>query len=343
MLEIGLVLNSCYDASGFVQLRSIHCTQHNQNGRSSRAASALQMVAKGDVATIELKVTLDDGAQFDSTFDQGEVSFVVGDGGYLPAIHKALLTLQPGDKTSFTIAPKNAFGEYNKDLVLTRPIEEAPAGIQAGQAVKLWTGQKARVTSVTPEDFTLDVNPPNAGKALNVDVKVLSSKPKAELEVAEFALGCFWGGELAFQRASGVVGTKVGYTQGKKAHPSYNEVCAGTTGHAEAIQVVFDPSVTSFEALLEIFWRRHDPTQKNKQGNDEGTQYRGGVYYHSEKQKELFEASLIEEQKRYGAPIKTECLPATTFYDAEEYHQQYLEKGGQVAKKGYEETIRCYG
>eukprot|EP01132_Coremiostelium_polycephalum_P005663 gene5663-7049_t len=163
------------------------------------------------------------------------------------------------------------------------------------------------------------------------------------LEKATFAAGCFWSVELLFQRIKGVRTTAVGYTQGHILNPTYKQVCTGTTGHVEAVQLEFETNEVSYNDLLKQFWKKHDPTTLNKQGGDVGTQYRSGIYYHNELQKDLAEKSKIEEQHNYKNPIVTEILPATTFYPAEEYHQRYLEKGGQCSSKGCTDKIRCYG
>ena len=149
-------------------------------------------------------------------------------------------------------------------------------------------------------------------------------------EKATFAAGCFWGVEETFRKTKGVVNTAVGYTGGQMKNPSYEDVCSDETGHAEAVQVEFDPKKVSYEKLLGIFWQNHDPTQLNRQGLDFGSQYRSAVFYHSEKQKQaaLKSKEMLEKSKKYSKPIVTEILPAAGFYRAEEYHQQYLEKRG---------------
>ncbi|KDO20296.1 hypothetical protein SPRG_14431 [Saprolegnia parasitica CBS 223.65] len=161
--------------------------------------------------------------------------------------------------------------------------------------------------------------------------------------IATFAAGCFWSVELNFQRIPGVLETHVGYTNGPKANPTYTEVCTGKTGHAEAVRIKFDPAVVSYDALLDKFWSIHDPTTLNQQKNDVGTQYRSGIYYHSDAQKSLALASKASAQPRFRRPIVTEVVAAETFYVAEDYHQRYLEKGGQCARKGSTDAIRCYG
>lgn len=145
------------------------------------------------------------------------------------------------------------------------------------------------------------------------------------LETATFAGGCFWCMELPFGELDGVVSTRVGYTGGHKENPSYEEVCAGTTGHAEAVEVLYDPSGISYEKLLDVFWMNIDPTTLNKQFTDVGTQYRTAIFYHDENQRTLAEASKarLERSGRYEKPIVTEIGPATNFYVAEEYHQEY--------------------
>lgn len=149
-------------------------------------------------------------------------------------------------------------------------------------------------------------------------------------DVASFAAGCFWGVEAAFRDLKGVVSTTVGYMGGHTEDPTYGDVCTGTTGHAETVQVVYDPSKLSYEKLLETFWNKHDPTTVNRQGPDIGEQYRSIIFFHDDKQKELALKSKndLDESGRYNRPIVTEIIPAGKFYRAEEYHQQYLEKGG---------------
>ena len=186
--------------------------------------------------------------------------------------------------------------------------------------------------------------------------------------------------ELAFQRLPGVVKTRVGYIGGKVDNPTYQQVCTGTTGHAEAVEVVFDPTVVSYAELLDVFWERHDPTTLNRQGNDRGTQYRrcvvertvlvlvcaiarldaqslvllivdvfalcagnSGIFTTNEAQAKLAEESRTAYNNNLISAVVTEITPATKFYPAEDYHQAYLQKGGQSADKGNMDKIRCYG
>lgn len=147
-------------------------------------------------------------------------------------------------------------------------------------------------------------------------------------EKATFGAGCFWHVEEAFREIKGVVKTEAGYMGGTMKNPTYEDVCTDETGHAEVVQVEFDPKIVSYEKLLEVFWMIHDPTQKNRQGPDEGTQYRSAIFYHSEEQKKVAEKSLKETQKKFKEKIATEIKKAGMFYPAEEYHQKYLLKKG---------------
>lgn len=150
------------------------------------------------------------------------------------------------------------------------------------------------------------------------------------MEKATFAAGCFWGIEAALRQLKGVVSTNVGYTGGHFKEPTYEDVCSGKTGHAEAVEVVYDSSQISYQELLKVFWENHDPTTLNRQGPDVGTQYRSVIFYHTPEQKAAASASKEELQKSgvFKRPVVTEIIPATEFYRAEEYHQQYLEKRG---------------
>ncbi|CAJ2633991.1 peptide methionine sulfoxide reductase A1-like isoform X2 [Trifolium pratense] len=172
--------------------------------------------------------------------------------------------------------------------------------------------------------------------------------PAPGQQFAQFGAGCFWGVELVFQRVPGVSKTEVGYTQGLVHNPTYEDVCSGTTNHSEVVRVQYDPKQCAFENLLDTFWSKHDPTTPNRQGNDVGTQYRSGIYYYTPEQEKVAKDSLEQQEKVFGRKIVTEILPAKKFYRAEEYHQQYLEKGGrfgfkQSAAKGCNDPIRCYG
>ena len=147
-------------------------------------------------------------------------------------------------------------------------------------------------------------------------------------EQATFAAGCFWGVEAEFRQIPGVIATTVGYTGGRGARPTYEQVCSHTTGHAEAVLVEFDPEQVSYEQLLDAFWGLHDPTQLNRQGPDVGDQYRSAIYFHSPEQEAAAKASKEAAQERFSKPIVTEITEAPEFWPAEDYHQRYLEKRG---------------
>jgi peptide-methionine (S)-S-oxide reductase len=152
---------------------------------------------------------------------------------------------------------------------------------------------------------------------------------------ATFAAGCFWGVEAAFRQVQGVLETSVGYTGGHYDNPSYKDVCTGKTGHAEAVRVRFDPERVSYDELLDVFWNEHNPTTKNRQGWDVGTQYRSAIFYHDDEQKTLATESRdrLEASGKYRKPIVTEITQVSEFYPAEDYHQCYLERRGLSTSK----------
>lgn len=155
----------------------------------------------------------------------------------------------------------------------------------------------------------------------------VSAEIPAGMARATFGSGCFWCTEAVFGQLKGVVAVISGYSGGSVKNPTYHQVCTGATGHAEAIQVTFDPKVVSYEQLLEVFWQSHDPTTRNRQGNDVGTQYRSVIFYHDEQQKKLAEdyKRKLDASGAFAAPIVTEIAPYTEFYRAENYHQNYYE------------------
>ncbi len=158
-------------------------------------------------------------------------------------------------------------------------------------------------------------NKKESGDTINMD----------SLQIATFGSGCFWCTEAIFERLNGVVKVESGYSGGKVENPTYEEVCTGTTGHAEVTQITYDPSIITFDELLEVFWKTHDPTTLNRQGNDVGTQYRSVIFYHNKEQKELAEKYKAELDKSgvWDNPIVTEISPFINFYSAEKYHQDY--------------------
>lgn len=326
---------------------------------SSAAASTLdRQPTKGDIVTVDWTLEpRNEEFVAEPLFDTaGEMAFVLHGGNYLPGLHELVSTMTPGS-TVDNVVLDAGWGDRRDDLVVKMPKQDNldMSKIKVGTELMLANGLRCVVTEVGAEDFTIDANPPLAGASYTAKVTLLSveegpskllyreeeDRQTGRYDVATFALGCFWGGELEFMRVPGVVGTKVGYTQGEKEDPTYKEVCSGATGHTEAIQVVFDPAVVPYDKLVRIAMDRLDENKYllNQVGNDRGTQYRHGIYYHTSEQREVAREIL----NTFGEHCQTELEQATVFYDAEDYHQQYLLKGGQSAKKGDESTIRCYG
>ncbi|HEX6891423.1 MAG TPA: peptide-methionine (S)-S-oxide reductase MsrA [Chryseolinea sp.] len=165
----------------------------------------------------------------------------------------------------------------------------------------------------------------------------MSEQTKTGLHLATFGSGCFWCTEAIFQNVDGVEKVESGYSGGKVKNPTYKEVCSGLTGHAEVVQLSYDPKKVSFDELLEIFWKTHDPTTLNRQGNDEGTQYRSVIYYHDEQQKKLAEQykQKLSDAGAFDQPIVTEISPYSTFYKAEDYHQNYYNLNGNAPYCAY--------
>ena len=333
-------------------------------GSSSRTlhrhfSSRLYTVAPGSIVTIQCDLVPEGDFVPDSLIDtSGKFVFVLGGGNYLPGLHDLVANMSIGQTTKQSIDA--GWGAHNPKLVVEVPKSQVAANIpeeqiRPGVQLYLQNGVECTITSVSEDTFMMDANPPLAGASYLATVELLKvEEPPQELEytataqqqssnykVATFALGCFWSGELDFMRMPGIVGTKVGYTQGTTANPTYEQVCQGTTGHTEAIQIIYDETVVTFEKLVHHALQRLGENKYllNQVGNDQGTQYRHGVYYHDDAQKEIATAII----QGFGEDCVTECLPATKFWDAEDYHQQYLLKGGQSARKNDTSVIRCYG
>jgi peptide-methionine (S)-S-oxide reductase len=181
-----------------------------------------------------------------------------------------------------------------------------------------------------PKENTIAMNSNVNAPADNKEQPVRHANPNQTIDTATFGAGCFWCVEAVFQRLNGVLSVKSGYSGGTVKNPSYKEVCNGSTGHAEVCQITYDKTKISFDELLEVFWKTHDPTTLNSQGNDFGTQYRSAVFYHNEEQKEKAEQykKELNEAKVYPNPIVTEIKPFTNYYPAEDYHQNYYNQNG---------------
>lgn len=174
----------------------------------------------------------------------------------------------------------------------------------------------------------------NSDTAENTEEATPSAGSSVHSDTATFGAGCFWCVEAVFQRLKGVESVTSGYSGGFVKNPSYKEVCNGTTGHAEVCRITYDPAVITFDELLEVFWKTHDPTTLNRQGNDVGTQYRSAIFYHNEQQKNIAESykKKLNDEKVYDHPVVTEIVPLTNYYPAEDYHQNYY---NQNSDQGY--------
>jgi peptide-methionine (S)-S-oxide reductase len=193
-------------------------------------------------------------------------------------------------------------------------------GMALGLVVAIYLGGKFAMSESSTVDAA-DEPPPKAAK----HPAPAPAKEPAGSAIATFGNGCFWCTEAVFQRLKGVHKVVSGFSGGSVKNPTYRQVCTGTTGHAEALQITYDPKEISYDDLLAVFWHTHDPTTKDRQGNDVGTQYRSVIFYHSDEQKQLAEKNKkkLDESGLFPAPIVTEIVPATDFYPAEDYHQNY--------------------
>lgn len=190
---------------------------------------------------------------------------------------------------------------------------------------------KIAVTLVAAIFFASACAQNNQTKNKMEDKSTTSTTPSTNIDTATFGAGCFWCVEAVFQRLNGVISIESGYSGGTIKNPAYREVCMGTTGHAEVCRILFDKTKVSFDELLEVFWKTHDPTTLNQQGNDIGTQYRSVIFYHNDEQKKLAEKYKEEINKSgaYPKPIVTEISPLINYYKAEDYHQNYFNQNGQ--------------
>lgn len=354
---------------------NFHCSCESCGIHPSPAS---RVVSVGDVVTIDLEMVPENNFVPESLFDRnGAITFVVGWGNYLPGLHELVQGKSAGDQVS-RISIDAGWGDRNPDLVMELPMSKLKRFVkkdgsfpEVGTSLPLQGDLQLTVVQINEEEATVivDANPPLAGASYSCSFKILSIDnlpqeaallpssttdreiTQSRYNVSTWALGCFWGGELAFMRVPGVVGTRVGYTQGTVSNPTYEDVCTGKTNHREALMVIYDPEIVSYKALLEVAIARLAATNEiNKaatmfgdmfaEEDDEKSskQYRHGFYFHSMDQRRVAEHEL-EPNNSYDVEI----MKAAMFYDAEDYHQQYLLKGGQSARKGAKEAIRCYG
>ncbi|KAG1665390.1 hypothetical protein FOA52_015800 [Chlamydomonas sp. UWO 241] len=302
----------------------------------------------GDHVKVHYTGTLDDGTVFDSSRQRDPLEFEIGAGKVIKGFDIAVTGLEVGGTRKSRIAPTEAYGERDDKMMMVFPKSQAPDGIEAGVGVQLSNGMIAKVEKVTDTEVTLDLNHELAGQHLTFEVELMSCVAGDKMAKATFGAGCFWSVELAFQRTPGVISTEVGYCNGETDSPTYEQVCSGNTGHAEVVQVTYNPDEVSYDELLDVFWAKHDPTTKNRQGGDTGTQYRSGIYTHSAEQAAAAAASIKKWQAKFPAKIVTEVAEVAKYTTAEPYHQQYLAKGGrnnnpQSPAKKCTDPIRCYG
>ena len=317
---------------------------------TTAGATGEHPIKSGDHIRIHYSLTTTSGLPLDGaelTFDTEEVDIVVNSGGFIPPLHNALNGASLSINTPETLTLTQPFGERDPRLgPIPVPAANAPKGMRPGDRAGLSNGATARVLSVSDDKVVIDANHVYAGEDLTLTVTLLEPPSSRPLEEATFAAGCFWGVELAYQREPGVVSTEVGYAQGSDDAPTYEAVCSGVTGHTEAVRVRYDATRVSYERLCDLLLDRLGENRYalNRVGNDQGTQYRHGIYFADEAQKKTAEAVIAREQRRDpDRPIVTEVEKVAKYYPAEAYHQQYLEKGGQSAKKSDSTTIRCYG
>lgn len=331
----------------------------------------------GDIVTVDLELLPENGFVPEQRFDiSGRITLVLGWGNYLPALHELLSGMAAGDSLE-DVSIDAGFGKRHSDLLIQIPkrnlrkmrdvgkiVVGATLNLQGGGGAPL----QVQVIQMDGDSIVVDANHPLAGSSYACSLKVVAVEPMplnkmvyrrgieqdcdvSPFEIATFAMDCFWGIELAMMRVPGVVGTRAGYTQGTVADPSYQEVCQGTTKHREAVMVVYDPQVVSYQELLNVYGDRLATTESqyvmnifkengDEEEDDDQLQYKNGIYFHSVEQHELVQAFLTTDRQRR---FEIELLPATTFYDAEDDHQQYLYKGGQSSRKNARETIRCFG
>jgi peptide-methionine (S)-S-oxide reductase len=326
------------------------------------AASHRRRARVGDCVKIDLSMIPENGYVPESLFDtKGIVNVIIGWGDLLPGLHEMLLGKAVGDSVK-DISVDAGWGQRQDDLVLEVPKQKLKQfvdteSLAVGDIIQLKANMQVIVTDITKDTVTVDANHPLAGTSYCCTFSVLQINPlpasfayrnnilpttNYPYEFASFSLGCFWGAQIAFDRLHGVIGTRVGYTQGTtETQPTYEEVCQGSTKHRETVLVVYDPAVVSYQRLIRLALERLSITtstlELHRLFEPHHMQYNHGCYYHSPEQKVIAQREL--ENNKFGM----ELLQATTFFEAEEEHQKYLFKWGQSQKKEAKEDIRCFG
>ena len=349
-----LLVGSLHTASSSLLFAKEDHGECKDSTTDSASSSLSRKPVTGDVVTFTFESfePISDMVLEPPLFDtEGTRQLVLNGGNYLPGLHKLLSTMTPGESVTDGVNIDAGYGAYKKELafdVSTSDFGDMDTSqIKIGTMLQMQNGVQCRVTKIENDKWTLDANHPLAGAAYGISVKldtvengpttnvkyVMNGAKDDKYKVATFGLGCFWGGELMFQRVPGVISTSVGYTQGTKENPTYEEVCSGMTGHTEAVQVAYDPTVISFADLLAMYFTNHDPTQGMRQGNDAGTQYRSGVYCKDKEQYDMTLTAKKAYQEALGSTRGeiTSEIPEdfnVPYYFAEDYHQQYLAKPG---------------
>lgn len=338
----------------------ITASEHHEitkkNSHLLRGAEAPRIASSCDVVTLQWDLfEAENGFVAESLFDrEGVVRFVLDGGNFLPGIHELVHNLRVGDRVQ-EVSIDAGYGASRKDLLFRLPRSKVEKlltnkridDVKVGDALHLKESLNVTVTAIqlrqndAEPTLVLDANHPLAGSSYLCSFTVLNIEHQSSFDVATFAMGCFWGGELAYQRQRGVVGTRCGYTQGITDNPTYEEVSKGATQHREAVQVLYDPKEVSYQELVELALSRlYDIPllERMFQQDDEmaSSQYRHGIYHHCESQRQIAEQAIDNDGS-------IELLPAAKFWPAEDYHQQYLYKRGQSARKGAKEPIRCFG
>ena len=322
---------------------------------SAAAEDTASAVRSGDAVGVRFRAVTADAKQavVDSSESvRSDAYFVVGDTS-VPARFPGLeslvlgLTLRSGAVTKRIPAP---FGQRSDANLVEVPAMYVPPGLANGVEVRMGDGRLGTVTKLDGEGVVVDCNHQFAGVDVDLTVEVVAHCPASRLQSVVFGLGCFWSPQLKFDRVPGVMASSVGYANGLVADPTYEDVCTGSTGHTEAVKIYFDPAVVSFETLLDRFFEFHDATQKNRQGNDVGTQYRSGIYATTPEQLELAQAAVAKKNASLppGKSVASDVEMLKCYYVAEGYHQDYLARGGgqgnaQSSRKLCADPVRCYG